>query len=188
MAIIASLYYVVTTSRSQDLAQADEVVGGLAATEAQKITSFLSGYAAAADSVARTGSALFADPSASPNLYGAVVKNQLASLDGALGVLMMFTPESGLSAQPAFAGSEFIISGNHVGIIAVRGEDGQIAHTSLDSPDPKGYDGWFYGPLKSDKAAISGPNDINGVLYTSFTNIIRDTAGKGVGLTSVAFN
>ena len=67
VAIIASLFYVVSTNRAQDLAQADEVVGGLASTEAEKITSFLTKYAAAAESVAVTGTALLADGGVSIN-------------------------------------------------------------------------------------------------------------------------
>ena len=93
VAIGASLYYVVTSNRAQDLAQADEVVGGLAMTEAQKINAFLSEYATAANSAAQTASALLASPATSPDIYGAVVTKQLETLDNALGVYMMFAPE-----------------------------------------------------------------------------------------------
>ena len=41
VAIGASLYYVVSSNRAQDLAQADEVVGGLAETQAESIKTFL---------------------------------------------------------------------------------------------------------------------------------------------------
>ncbi len=188
VAIIASLFYVVSTNRAQDLAQADEVVGGLASTQAEKITSFLTKYAAAAESVATTGTALLADPTVSPEIYGAVAANQLGKLDAALAVIMMFSADAKLAATPAFAGSQFLVSGNQVGVLATRGADGKVVFQSLDNPDPKSFDVWFNTPLKGDVAAITGPDNIDGVLYTSFTNIIRDAAGKGVGLTSVAFN
>ena len=188
VAIVASLFYVVSTNRAQDLAQADEVVGGLASTEAEKITSFLSKYAAAAESTALTSSALLADPAVSAATYGAVAANQLGKLDGALAVIMMFAADAKLAAVPAFAGSQFLVTGNQVGVLATRGADGKVVFQSLDNPDPKSFDVWFNTPLKGDVAAITGPDNIDGVLYTSFTNIIRDASGKGVGLTSVAFN
>ncbi|HEY0853696.1 MAG TPA: methyl-accepting chemotaxis protein, partial [Devosia sp.] len=188
VAIIASLFYVVSTNRAQDLAQADEVVGGLASTEAEKITSFLTKYAAAAESVAVTGTALLADPAVTPATYGAVAANQLGKLDAALAVIMMFSADAKLAASPAFAGSQFLVTGNQVGVLATRGADGKVVFQSLDNPDPKSFDVWFNTPLKGDVAAITGPDNIDGVLYTSFTNIIRDASGKGVGLTSVAFN
>src|SRR5688572_11289372 len=76
VAIGASLYYVVSSNRAQDLAQANEVVGGLAMTEAQKIRSFLTEYATAANSTAQTASALLASPAATPDIYGSVVTKQ----------------------------------------------------------------------------------------------------------------
>ncbi len=188
VAIIASLFYVVSTNRAHDLAQADEVVGGLASNEADKIISVLAKYAAAAESVALTGSALLADPAVTPATYGAVAANQLGKLDGALSVTMMFSADAKLAAVPAFAGSQFLVTGNQVGVLATRGGDGKVVFQSLDNPNPKSFDAWFNTTLKGDVAAITGPDDIDGVLYTSFTNIIRDASGKGVGLTSVAFN
>src|SRR4051812_32355246 len=89
LAIVASLFYVVSSNREQDLQQADEVVGQLAVTESQKIASFLSVYATASQSLATTGTALLADPATTPATYNNVVSNQLQSLPAALGTLMM---------------------------------------------------------------------------------------------------
>ncbi|MDC9826407.1 methyl-accepting chemotaxis protein [Devosia sp. ZB163] len=186
VAIGSSLYYVVTTNRAQDLARADEVVGGLAETEAESIRSFLTTFAVAADSTARTAEALLAGQEATPSTYGAIVSKQLQSLPGALGVYMMFAPDSALHTRPAFQGSNFVITGNHVGILAENKADGSVGFGSLDSG--AGFDSWFTEPLKAGVSAISGPDNIEGLLYTSFTNIIRDAAGKAVGMSGVAFN
>ncbi|WP_291393158.1 methyl-accepting chemotaxis protein [Devosia sp.] len=185
VAIGTSLYYVVSSNRAQDLARADEVVGRLAETEAETIKAFLTAFAVAADSTARTAEALMAGHT-SPLTYGDIVTKQLASLPGALGVYMMFAPESGLASKPTFSGSKFIISGDHVGILAEHKPDGSLGYGSLDSP--AGFDSWFTQPLKANVPAITGPDSIEGKLYTSFTNIIRNSAGTPVGMSGVAFD
>ncbi|WP_423066328.1 methyl-accepting chemotaxis protein [Devosia sp. CN2-171] len=186
IAIGTSLYYVVSSNRAQDLAGADEVVGGLAETEAETVKTFLTGFAVAADSTARTAEALLAGKDTSPTTYGAIVTKQLTSLPGALGVYMMFAPESALYARPTFAGSHFVISGNHVGILAENKADGTVGYGSLDSP--AGFDSWFTQPLKAGVPAITGPDNIEGKLYTSFTNIIKGPTGQPVGMSGVAFD
>jgi methyl-accepting chemotaxis protein len=85
VAIGATLYYVVSTNRAQDLLQADEVLSGMTETEASEINVFLSQYASAADSVPRTASALLAEPTAGAALYGSVISQQLSGLPDALG-------------------------------------------------------------------------------------------------------
>ena len=82
LAIGASLFYVVTSNRQQDLQQADEVVDQLATTEGEKIKSFLAAYAAAASSTARTAEALMGEPNASPSAYGAVLFSSVAAGHG----------------------------------------------------------------------------------------------------------
>ncbi len=186
IAIGTSLYYVVSSNRAQDLADADQVVGGLADTEARAVETFLTGFAVAADSTARTAEALLVNHDTSPTTYGAIVSKQLASLPGALGVYMMFAPESALYARPAFSGSHFLISGNHVGIIAENKADGSIGYGTLDNA--AGFDSWFTQPLKAGVPAISGPDNIDGKLYTSFTNIIKAPTGQAVGMSGVAFD
>ncbi len=186
LAIGASLYYVVTSNRAQDLARADEVVGQLAITESQKINAFLAQYAAAASSTARTAEALIGEPNASPSVYGAVVTNQLKVLPEALGVYMMFTPDAKLANSPVFGGSKFKYASGHVGIYANRTPDGQLGYQSLESPD--GNYVWLDGPLAANKPEISGPDNYDGVLYTSFTDVIHNASGKAVGMTGVSFN
>jgi methyl-accepting chemotaxis protein len=186
LAIGASLFYVVTSNRQQDLEQADEVVGQLAITESQKINAFLAQYAAAASSVARTAEALISEPNASPSVYGAVVTNQLKVLPEALGVYMMFTPDAKLGASPVFGGSKFKYADGHVGVYANRGTDGALGFQSLEAPDGK-YP-WLDAPLAANKPEISGPDNYDGVLYTSFTDIIHNPAGAAIGLTGVSFN
>jgi methyl-accepting chemotaxis protein len=186
LAIGTSLFYVVTSNRQQDLEQADSVVNQLATTESQKINAFLAEYAAAASSVARTAEALIGEPNASPSVYGAVVTNQLKVLPEALGVYMMFTPEARLGNSPVFGGSKYKYASGHVGIYANRTADGQLAYQSLESPD--GNYVWLDGPLAAGKAEISGPDNYDGVLYTSFTDIIHNAAGKAVGMSGVSFD
>ncbi len=186
LAIGASLYYVVTTNRAQDLTRADEVVNQLAITESQTINAFLAQYAAAASSTARTAEALIGEPNASPSVYGAVVSNQLKVLPEALGVYMMFTPDAKLANAPVFGGSKFKYSSGHVGVYANRTPDGQLGFQSLESAD--GNYVWLDGPMAANKPEISGPDNYDGVLYTSFTDIIRNAGGKPVGMTGVSFN
>jgi methyl-accepting chemotaxis protein len=186
LAIGASLFYVVSSNRAQDLRQADEVVSQLAITESQKINAFLAAYAAAASSTARTAEALMGEPNASPSAYGAVVTNQLKVLPDALGVYMMFTPEAKLANSPVFGGSKFKYASGHVGVYATRAADGQVGFQSLESPD--GNYVWLDGPLAANKPEISGPDNYDGVLYTSFTDIIHNASGKAVGMTGVSFN
>ena len=186
LAIGASLYYVVTTNRAQDLTRADEVVNQLAITESQTINAFLAQYAAAASSTARTAEALIGEPNASPSVYGAVVTNQLKVLPEALGVYMMFTPDAKLANAPVFGGSKFKYSSGHVGVYANRTPDGQLGFQSLESAD--GNYVWLDGPMAANKPEISGPDNYDGVLYTSFTDIIRNASGKPVGMAGVSFN
>jgi methyl-accepting chemotaxis protein len=186
LAIGASLYYVVTSNRAQDLTRADEVVNQLAITETQTINAFLAQYAAAASSTARTAEALISEPNASPSVYGAVVTNQLKVLPEALGVYMMFTPDAKLANAPVFGGSKFKYSSGHVGVYATRTPDGQLGFQSLEAAD--GNYVWLDGPMAADKPEISGPDNYDGVLYTSFTDIIRNASGKPVGMTGVSFN
>jgi methyl-accepting chemotaxis protein len=186
LAIGASLFYVVTSNRQQDLEQADQVVGQLAVTESQKINAFLAAYAAAASSTARTAEALISEPNASPSAYGAVVTNQLKALPEALGVYMMFSPDAKLANSPVFGGSNFKYKDGHVGVYATRAADGKLGFQSLESPDGKYV--WLDGPMAVGKPEISGPDNYDGVLYTSFTDIIHNAAGKAVGMTGVSFN
>ncbi len=175
-----------TTNRAQDLTRADEVVNQLAITESQTINAFLAQYAAAASSTARTAEALIGEPNASPSVYGAVVSNQLKVLPEALGVYMMFTPDAKLANAPVFGGSKFKYSSGHVGVYANRTPDGQLGFQSLEAAD--GNYVWLDGPMAANKPEISGPDNYDGVLYTSFTDIIRNAGGKPVGMTGVSFN
>ena len=186
LAIGASLFYVVASNRAQDLQQADHVVSQLAITESQKINAFLAAYAAAASSTARTAEALMGEPNASPSVYGAVVTNQLKVLPEALGVYMMFAPDAKLGNSPVFGGSKFKYADGHVGVYANHTADGQLGFQSLESPD--GNYVWLDGPMAAGKPEISGPDNYDGVLYTSFTDIIRNASGRPVGMTGVSFN
>lgn len=186
LAIGASLFYVVSSNRQHDLQQADEVVNQLAITESEKINAFLAAYAAAASSTARTAEALIGEPNASPSVYGAVVTNQLKALPEALGVYMMFSPDAKLANSPVFGGSKFKYASGHVGVYATRAADGQLGFQSLESPDGKYV--WLDGPMAANKPEISGPDDYSGVLYTSFTDVIHNAAGKPVGMTGVSFD
>jgi len=186
LAIGSTLYYVVSTNRAQDLQQADEVVNQLAVTERETIKAFLSSYAAATASVARTAEALMGEPNASPSVYGAVVTNQLRELPEALGVYMMFTPDAKLGNSPVFGGSRFKYTSGHVGIYATRAADGQLAYQSLESAD--GSYPWLDGPMAANKPEITGPDNYDGVLYTSFNDIIRNPSGQPVGISGVSFS
>ena len=83
-----------------ELVGASTVDGWLAALQeqeimtAQKITAFLAAYATATGSVATTGGALLSAPQVPPQMYAEIVSRQLQTLPSALGVYMMFSPDS----------------------------------------------------------------------------------------------
>src|SRR5690606_16242317 len=187
-AIAASLFYVLATSRAQDLADADTAMARLAEAEAAQISVFLSQYAAAADSLAATAGVLAADPALRPETYGELIASQLARLPDALGVYVMFDAAAGLTDRPGFAESPFAMTGGYFGANISRTPAGGTELTALDSGDGGDIAAWFTQPLQAGVPSISGPENYGGVLYTSFTAIIRDQGGTPIGMTGVSFN
>jgi methyl-accepting chemotaxis protein len=187
VAIIASLFYVVTSSRQADLAAAEETLAALAKTRADDIRIQLGQYAAVAESTARTAEALIADPTASLGVFGSIVMKQAESVPDSLGVLVLVAPDGGLGTRPDFASSTFGYSDGYFGAYATRGTDGTLQMSTLQAVDGAGYP-WFDTSMKVGVPDITGPNLYGEVLYTSVTSIIHNPQGKPIGLAIVPFD
>ncbi len=187
VAIVGSLFYVVSTSRDGDLKDADEVVLGLATTKAADINSMLSQYVTASDSVASTAMALLAQPGMTPDTFGAVVKGQLESLPDAMGVYILLKPEAGINENPAFWNSQFMNPDGYFSAFAQHDASGAISFSSLGAKDGAGYP-WVDAAVNAGDISIQGPDNYDGVLYTSFNDLIRNTAGEVIGISGVAFD
>jgi len=188
VAIAVSVSYVVTTSRNDAIRQADEVVMSMAQLQAARVNMFMAPYAAAADSMAQVATVMFSDETLPPQPYYSIVSSQLESLPAALGVYMMFDNSTGMAQRPGFPESEFATKAGHVGVYANRGPDGKIVPGSLDMDATGGNYDWFTGPLNQGVADIVGPVASEGMLYTSFNDIILDNTGKKIGISGVAFD
>ena len=185
IALASSLYYVVTSISANAIEQGDAVVLEMAQKESGRINEVLSGYASAAGSMAKVGTALLADPANGPKVYGDVVSRQLESFPGAFGVYMLIKPEAGLASRPGFAGSPYLVSRDYFAPFAEFSADGKIGYRSMDSAN--GDFSWSDAPL-----AAAGPNisfiPSEGMLYTTFHDMIYDAGHKVVGLSGVAFD
>jgi methyl-accepting chemotaxis protein len=187
IAIAASLIYVVTSSRSKDLATADQQIAAIASQRADTIRLAVNQYSAVAAATARSAEAVIADPTVPLSLLGSIVTKQAASVPDAISVIVMLTPDAGVISRPDFASSGFGYKDNYFGVDAQRSGSGQpVSFGTLEAADGAGYP-WIADDMKNGDDVV-GPMDYSGVLYTSVVSIIHDAAGKQVGLAVVAFD
>ena len=187
IAIAASLTYVITSSRSKDLATADQQLSALAQQRADAISLRVNQYSAVAAATARATEAVIADAGAPLALLGPIVSKQAESVSDAISVLVMLTPDAGLTTRPDFVSSGFGYKDNYLGVDAQRAAPGKpLAMTTLESTDGTGYP-WIGDDMKNGDD-VAGPTLYSGVLYTSVVSIVHDAAGKAVGVAIVAFD
>ncbi len=187
LAIAASLTYVITSSRSKDLATADQQLSALAQQRADAISLRVNQYSAVAAATARATEAVIADANAPLTLLGPIVSKQAESVPDAISVLVMLTPDANLTARPDFASSTFGYKDNYLGVDAQRAGPGKpLAMTTLEAQNGAGYP-WIADDMKNGDD-VAGPTDYSGVLYTSVVSIVHDAAGKAVGVAIVAFD
>jgi len=187
LGIAASIYYTLTIMMQSAVVQGNALVNEMADSEAGRINQVLGGYANAARSMAQTGTVLLADPAQGPKLYGDLVIPQLASLDKALGAYMLFTPAAGLGARAGFENAPGQLNGGYFASFASRGADGKIALTPEQINSKTGDYPWTAEPLTHSGPTVSIIAS-EGMVYTSFHDMIRDPSGKVVGISGVAFD
>jgi len=187
LGIAASIYYTLTVMMQSAVTQGNVLLDEMADNEAGRINQVLSGYASAARSMAQAGTVLLSDPAQGPKLYGDLVVPQLAALDKAFCAYMLFTPDAGLRTRAGFENSPGQLTGGYYAAFATRGADGKIALSPEQINSKTGDYSWSAEPLTHSGPTISIiPSE--GMVYTSFHDMIRDPTGKVVGLSGVAFD
>jgi methyl-accepting chemotaxis protein len=185
LGIAGSIYYTLTQMMQSAVTQGNALLHEMADKESGRINVTLGGYAHAAQSMAQAGTALLADPAQGPKLYADLTSAQLATLDKAFVAYMLFTPNAGFATKPGFQGTPGQLKNGYYTAFASRGADGKIAQTpeQLNTGDLS----WSDEPLTHSAPTISIiPSE--GMVYTSFHDMIRDPAGKVVGISGVAFD
>jgi methyl-accepting chemotaxis protein len=186
VAIIGSLFYIVSSIRQGDLTDADRVVLAAAENKAAAINVELGRYVAASTANAETATAMLAQQATMPDVYGAIVLRQLESLPEASSVSIVLTPDAGVAANPFYAASKFMTAEGYFAAFAQRDANGKASIT----PFPVGIAAftWMEAPMAADGPTIQGPINYDGMLYTSFYNTIHDASGKVVGLSGIDFD
>ncbi len=185
LGIAGSIYYTLTVMMQSAVTQGNLLLDEMADNEAGRINQALSEYAHAAQAMAQAGTALLADPAQGPRLYADLTSGQLATLDQAFVAYMLFTPQAGFATRPGFQDAPGQLKGGYYTAFASRGADGTVAQTpeQLNTGDLA----WADEPLTHAGPTISIiPTE--GMVYTSFHDMIRDPAGKVVGISGVAFD
>lgn len=183
--ISGSIYVTLSNIMRNAIADGNALVEQMADKDSGRINQVLGSYASAARSIASTGTVLLAEGNTGPQLYGDLVTPELQGLDKAFAAYMLLTPEAGLASRPGFAESSLALTGGYYAAFAARGSDGTVA---LDSAQINSGDySWAAEPLKSNGPTISIIPS-NGMVYTTFHDMIRNRAGKVVGVSGVAFD
>ena len=185
LGIAGSIYYTLTVMMQSAVTQGNALLTEMADKESGRINQVLGGYAHATQSMAQAATALLADPAQGPKLYDDLTSAQLAALDRAFVAYMLFTPGAGFATKPGFQGVPGQLKNGYYTAFASRGADGKIAQTpeQLNTGDLS----WSDEPLTHSGPTISIiPSE--GMVYTSFHDMIRDPAGKVVGISGVAFD
>ncbi|GGF42831.1 hypothetical protein GCM10011321_36760 [Youhaiella tibetensis] len=189
VALGSGLIYVVQSTQQNDIASADELMSSVAQTQAQSIRVILKEHETAALAMAGTLSSLMADPAVGPATYKSVFEKEIAQLPNSIGIWALTNKNGPAASNPALMASDMALPDGYFGPSITRSlDDGAIGWSSLDLSEENGFSGWFLEPLAKDAPSLIGPYLYDGRLFTSVTAIIRDPAGKGVGLAGVDFN
>jgi|GEM_PF-895884 len=187
VAIGGSLLYVLTSSHQKDLATADEQIGALAKAKAQSVQLVLQQYVTVAQSTAHTVEAITSDATAPLTLLGAIVTEQAQSVPDAMGVLVMLSPDAGLSWRGDFTSSGFGYKDSYFGIFATRDTPkGPVKFSSLEQQNNAGYP-WYDADIKTGDS-VEGPSTLGELQYTSVNVIIHDADNKPIGVVAVPFD
>jgi len=189
VAIAISLFYVVSTTQRNDLANADDLLDSLAKTQGEVVRTVLKEHQTAAASMAQAMSSMLADPGVTPATYKALMERQLSVLPNAIGVWALINPGTAAATTTQLATSEFAMEQGYVGFSYVRDiKTKATSWSTLSLSEADGFSGWYLKPLAADKPVLNGPYLYDKRLFTSSTDIIRDPSGKAVGLMGVDFN
>ena len=187
VAIAASLFYVVSTARQKDLLTAEATLAGIADNRSDDIRIWLSRYATFAEATAGTGEAMMENPASSMHTFIGLVEKAAESVPDALGVMMMFGPNSGLSTRADFLSSGVGFADGYAGVYASRAKAGDpLSVVKLEDTTGAGYPWYDSGVL--DGRNVTGPSLTGDLLYTSVQAPMLNKAGQTVGLAIVPFD
>ena len=145
VAIAASLLFVLTSSRQKDLATADREIRALADNRAADIRLRVDQYSTVAKATANAAEAIVANPAAALSLMGEVVMKQARMVPDSLGVIVMLTPDAGISGRPDFMVSGFGYQDHYFGAYAqLQGAGKEPVFSTLEDKTGAGY-AWTSG-------------------------------------------
>jgi methyl-accepting chemotaxis protein len=188
-AISGTLLYVVNSTTDRAIASADDLLTSLAQTEATKVEVVLKEHSAVADSIAQTMTSMISAPGVTSAAYKDMFERQITIVPNAVGVWSLLTPEAPTAASAELMASQFVQPGNYFGPSITRDmTTGALTWGALDLTMENGFQGWFLDPLAKGSPSLIGPYLYDKMLYTSSTSIVRDAAGKAVGLVGIDYN
>ncbi|BCH30206.1 methyl-accepting chemotaxis protein [Mesorhizobium sp. L-8-10] len=189
IALANMLFYVVRSTAKSDLAAADQLLGSIARAEANNVDMLLKRHWAVAESISQTVTTLVSDPMIGPDAYRELLARQMTIVPDAVGIWVLLNKDAPSAANPDLMASSFARGDGYFGPNIVRDvQTGEIRFSDLDLSMENGFKDWFLDPLAKGKPTLMGPYLYNDLLYTSTIAIVRDRAGKPVGLAGVDFN
>ena len=188
-AISGTLLYVVTSTSDRAIASADELLSSLAQTEAARVEIVLKEHSAVADSIAQTLTSMVSAPGVTSATYKDVFERQINIVPNAIGIWSLLTPTSPTAANAELMASQFALPGGYFGPSITRDmKAGTTSWSGLDLSMENGFQSWFLDPLAKGSPSLIGPYLYDKMLYTSSTSVVRDGAGKAVGLVGIDYN
>ncbi|WP_236884223.1 methyl-accepting chemotaxis protein [Devosia sp. A16] len=188
-AIAGALFYVVNSASERAVATADELLSSLAQTEAARIEVVLKEHSAVADSIAQTMTSVMSAPGVTAATYKDMFERQIGIVPNAVGIWSLLTADAPTASNPELMASQFALPANFFGPSITRDvKTGAISWGALDLSMESGFQNWFLDPLAKGSPSLVGPYLYDKMLYTSSTSVVRDQAGKAVGLVGVDYN
>jgi HAMP domain-containing protein len=188
-AITGTLVYVVNSATEHAIANANQTLTSLAQTEAASVEVVLKEHSAVADSLSQTLTSMISAPGVGADAYKDLFERQITIVPNAVGIWTLLTKDSPTAADPALMSSQFGLPDGYFGPSITRDiKTGELTWGNLDLSMENGFQGWFLDPLAKGSPSLVGPYLYDKMLYTSSISIVRDAAGKDVGLVGVDFN
>ena len=188
-AIVSSLVYVVTTTQNSALAAADNLLVSVAETQAKNIEVVLKEHQMQAMALSTTVETLIQNRQVTAQDYENLFRDQMANVPHSTGIWTLLNQDSPTAANPALMLSKFGLQDGYFGPSIVRDyETEALAFEPLNLSVEEGFADWFLNPLANDKATLIGPYLYQGKLFTSALEMVRDRAGKAIGVTGVDFD
>ena len=189
VAIAGMLFYVVRSTEKSDIASADQLLTALAQAEAAKVAVVLKQHSAVAESVAETVATLAGNPLTGSDSYKRLLERQIEIVPNAVGVWVLLNKDSPTANNPSLMGSQFRLDNGYFGASIQRDpETAGVFFNKLDMSEEAGFQTWYLDPLAKGSQSLVGPYLHHDKLFTSSTAVVRDNAGRPIGLAGVDFN